>query len=57
MMYYQWVVAALGVIVIYMVAAYVWAWWTKHRDNWHDRPLGQSARHRAFSPANIPGTH
>lgn len=33
MMYYQWVVAALGVIVIYMVAAYVWAWWRKHRDN------------------------
>lgn len=34
MMYYQWIVAALGVIVIYMVAVYVWAWWIdKHRED------------------------
>lgn len=28
MMYYQWILAALGVIVVYMLLAYAWMWWT-----------------------------
>lgn len=32
MMYYQWIVAALGVIVVYMLLAYLWAWWTGRHD-------------------------
>lgn len=31
MMYYQWIVAALGVIVAYMLFGLVWAWWTQRR--------------------------
>jgi len=27
MMYYEWVLAALGVIVIYMLLGYAWTWW------------------------------
>jgi hypothetical protein len=27
MMYYEWIVAALGVVVVYMLLAYAWAWW------------------------------
>ncbi len=29
MMYVEWVIAALGVIVIYMLLGYAWVWWTE----------------------------
>ncbi len=29
MMYYEWIMAALGVIVIYMLLGYAWVWWTE----------------------------
>ncbi len=29
MMYYQWIMAALGVIVVYMLLGYAWVWWTE----------------------------
>ncbi len=28
-MYYEWIMAALGVIVIYMLLGYAWVWWTE----------------------------
>lgn len=31
MMYYQWIVAALAVIVVYMLLAYAWAWWNERK--------------------------
>jgi hypothetical protein len=30
-MYYEWIVAALGVIVVYMLLAYAWAWWSERK--------------------------
>lgn len=30
-MYYEWIAAALGVIVVYMLLGYVWVWWTARR--------------------------
>jgi len=27
MIYFEWILAALGVIVIYMLLGYAWAWW------------------------------
>ena len=33
MMYYEWIFAALGVIVAYMLLGYAWAWWTQRRDS------------------------
>ncbi len=27
MMYYEWIIAALLVIVVYMLLGYLWAWW------------------------------
>ena len=29
MMYYEWIMAALGVIVVYMLLGYAWVWWTE----------------------------
>ncbi len=31
MMYYEWIMAALGVIVVYMLLGYAWLWWTARR--------------------------
>lgn len=31
MMYYEWILAALGVIVAYMLLGYLWAWWTERK--------------------------
>lgn len=28
MMYFEWIMAALGVIVVYMLLGYAWVWWT-----------------------------
>ncbi|GBE43920.1 hypothetical protein BMS3Bbin10_02003 [bacterium BMS3Bbin10] len=30
-MYYQWIVAALGVVVVYMLLGYGWALWVERR--------------------------
>lgn len=37
-MYYEWIVAALGVIVAYMLLGLLWAWWKERR--------GQNGKHR-----------
>ncbi|MCH8240365.1 MAG: hypothetical protein IIB62_10020 [Proteobacteria bacterium] len=37
MLYYQWIVAALGVIVIYMLLGYGWVLWSKRRKAGTDR--------------------
>lgn len=29
MMYYEWIAAALGIVVVYMLAAYAWDWWRR----------------------------
>ncbi len=29
MMYYEWIMAALGIIVVYMLLGYAWVWWTE----------------------------
>lgn len=31
MMYYEWIVAALGVIAAYMIVGYLWAWWRRRQ--------------------------
>ncbi len=31
MMYVDWIIAALGAIVAYMLLGYVWAWWSDRR--------------------------
>ena len=28
MMYYEWIMVALGVIVVYFLLGYAWLWWT-----------------------------
>ncbi len=37
MMYYQWIAAALGVIVVYMLLGYGWVLWSKRREKRPDR--------------------
>jgi hypothetical protein len=32
MIYYEWIIAALGVIVVYMLLGYAWAWWGDWKD-------------------------
>ena len=32
MMYYEWIIAALGVIIVYMLLGYAWARWRARRD-------------------------
>lgn len=32
MIYYQWIIAALGVIVVYMLLGYGWVWWKVQRE-------------------------
>jgi hypothetical protein len=29
--YYEWIIAALGVIVVYMLLGYAWAWWSERK--------------------------
>lgn len=31
MMYFQWIAAALLVIVVYMLLGYLWLWWTTRK--------------------------
>ncbi len=31
MMYYEWIIAALGVIVVYMLLGYAWTWWSERK--------------------------
>jgi hypothetical protein len=31
MMYFEWIMAALGVIVVYMLLGYSWVWWTTRK--------------------------
>jgi len=35
MLYLDWIMAALAAIVVYMLLAYAWAWWSE-RDNDED---------------------
>ncbi len=39
MMYFEWIIAALGVFVVYFLLGYAWLWWTARRT-----PASQNAR-------------
>ncbi len=37
MLYYQWIIAALSVIIVYMLMGYGWLWWRARKQESSNR--------------------
>ena len=48
MMYFEWIVGALGAIVVYMLLGYLWAWWSERGAP----PPSEQRRPRQHQPEN-----